>query len=402
MNRKQFTILFVVGLVVGGLGLYLARKDSSSWKSAGEGMGAKVAADLAVNDVAEIVIKTDKTSLVLMKTNEIWTVSDRNHYPANFSDIKEFLSKVLELKAVQTEEIGESQMQRLELLEPEKGVGSGTRVELKSKDGKAIKSILLGKKHMKKGGGGSPMGGGEEGWPDGRWLRVLGGAKAGQALLVNETFSQIEPKSDQWLNKDFFKVEKIKSLSVTHPEATNSWKITRETETGEMTLVDAQGEEKLDASKIYSQANAFSSASFNDVLTGELKPEQTGLDKPVVVKVETFDHFVYAIKVGKGSGDDTHHLTVHVDGQFPLQREAGKDEKPEDKEKLDKEFKERTDKLKEKLGKEKEFEKWTYTTSKWTVEPVLKVRKDLLAEKKDPAADSATKPDGAPPLPEIK
>src|SRR5439155_21869465 len=85
----------------------------------------------------------------------------------------------------------------------------------------------------------------------------------------------------------------------------------------------------------------------------------------------------------------------------------GKDEKPEDKEKLDKEFKDRLAKLEEKLKQEKGFEQWTYLVSKWTVDPLLKERKDLLAEKKEepkkdekPAAASATTPPKTvPPLP---
>ena len=39
--------------------------------------------------------------------------------------------------------------------------------------------------------------------------------------------------------------------------------------------------------------------------------------------------------------------------------------------------------VEEKLKQEKTFEKWTYLVSKWTVDPLLKERKELLAEKKD-------------------
>lgn len=398
MNRKQFTILIVVGLIVGGLGVHLSRKDSASWKSGGEGMGVKLAGDLAVNDVTQIVVKQDKGELNLVKANDIWTVKERGGYPANFGEIKEFLSKVWELKSVQKEEVGDSQLQRLELVEPGKGVGAGTAVYLKGKDGKSIRSLLLGKKHMKKGGGASPMGGGDDGWPDGRWVRVLEDAKQRDASLVTETFSQIEPKPDQWLSKEFFKVEKIKSIAVTHPEATNSWTLKRETEAGEMVLTDAREGEKLDTSKVYSQANAFASASFNDVVVGEAKPDQTGLDKPIVAKIETFDHFLYTIKVGKGSGEENFHMTVAVDASLPKDREPGKDEKKEDKDRLDKEFKDKLEKQKEKLTKEKELEKWVFVTSKWTVEPVQKARKDLLVEKKDPAAADAAK-DAMPKIP---
>jgi len=76
-------------------------------------------------------------------------------------------------------------------------------------------------------------------------------------------------------------------------------------------------------------------------------------------------------------------MQVAVAGNFPNERTPGKDEKPEDKDKLDKEFKEKTKKLEDKLKTEKAFEKWTYVVSKWTVDPLLKERKDLLQEKKE-------------------
>jgi hypothetical protein len=83
-----------------------------------------------------------------------------------------------------------------------------------------------------------------------------------------------------------------------------------------------------------------------------------------------------------------------VEGNFPKEREAGKDEKPEDKAKLDKEFKDKQSKLEEKLKSEKKFEKWTYLVAKWGVDPLLKDRKDLLQEKKDEKKDggAAAKP----------
>ena len=70
-------------------------------------------------------------------------------------------------------------------------------------------------------------------------------------------------------------------------------------------------------------------------------------------------------------------------GNFPKERTPGKEEKAEDKEKLDKEFAESRKKLEEKLKSVKAFEKWTYVVSKWTVDPFLKERKDLLVEKKE-------------------
>ena len=85
----------------------------------------------------------------------------------------------------------------------------------------------------------------------------------------------------------------------------------------------------------------FTSPSLNDVALG-LTPEQSGLDKPTVIKIATFDGFEYTVHVGAKTNDNF-LLTVAVTGNLPKERPAVTDEKPEDKAKADKEF---ADKLK--------------------------------------------------------
>jgi hypothetical protein len=275
-------------------------------------------------------------------------------------------------------------------------VGSGTLVEFKDKSGKVVASVLLGKQHMRKSETPSPMGG-SEGFPDGRYLLVLNGPK--EVAVVAETFSEVDPKPDRWLNKDFFKVEKLKSISVTHTNATNSWKLTREVENGEVKLADAKPGEQLDTGKSSPLANALSYPSFNDLVSPQATTSETGMDQPILARIETFDGLVYDIKVGGKTPDDNYYFSVAVAADPPKERKPGKEEKPEDKERLDKEFKESLAKLEEKLKQEKAFEKWTYLVSKWTVDPLLKERKDLLAEKKDDKKpDTSAQPTELKPL----
>jgi hypothetical protein len=216
----------------------------------------------------------------------------------------------------------------------------------------------------------------------------------------------MEAKPDAWLNKDFFKVEKIRSIAVVYPAATNSWKVTRDTETAnDWKLVEAKPEEKLDSSKTSSFSYSLSSPSFTDVFPPDAKPEQAGLDKPTVITLDTFDNFTYTLKVGQKTNDNLPML-VTVTAQIPKERTPGKDEKAEDKARLDKEFKDKQKKLEEKLAQEKSFEKWVYLVSNWTVDSLLKDRAQLLVEKKEepkkdekPAATDSSKKEPAPALP---
>ena len=103
---------------------------------------------------------------------------------------------------------------------------------------------------------------------------------------------------------------------------------------------------------------------------------------PPCVTLETFDNFTYTLKVGQKTNDNL-PLTLAVTAQIPKERTPGKDEKPEDKTKLDKEFKDKQQKLEEKLTQEQSYEKRVYLVSSWTVDSVLKERAQLLAEKKE-------------------
>jgi hypothetical protein len=405
MNRKQLIILLVLVVALGVTGLVIYQRNQDSWQGGRrQSTAQKLLGDLPVNDVAAIVIKGGTNQLDLVRKDGLWRVKERYDYPANFSEISGFLLKALDLKAVQTEEIGASQLGRYKLLPPGPATNTAVLVELRDQNDKVIKSLLLGKTHMRKSEGRpSPMGemGDNEGFPDGRYVMVGTGAKT--VAVISDPLSNLEAKPDQWLNKDFFKVEKLRSIAVVFPATTNSWKVSRDTETAsDWKLADAKPEEKLDSSKTSSFSYALNSPSFNDVLPPDTKPEQTGLDKPTVVTLDTFDNFTYMIKVGQKTNDNL-PMIVAVTAQIAKERTPGKDEKAEDKTRLDKEFKDNQKKLEDKLSQEQPYGKWVYLVSNWTVDSLLKERSQLLVEKKEepkkdekPAGTDASKKEEPP------
>jgi len=392
MNRKQFIFLLVLVAVLGAAGLMLEQRNSKSWQSAGRSLGQKLLGELApdwVNGVAGIAIKSGTNEVNLVKTDNLWRVRERGGYPADYSLISGFLLKAVDLKVTQTEEIGPSQLGRFKLLPPGPATNTGTLVEFKDQAGQTLKSLLIGKPHLHKSARPAPAGEfGDEGWPDGRY--VMAGVGAKTAAVISDPLSTAEAKPEQWLNKDFFKVEKIRSLAVSFPAATNSWRVSRETESGDWKLAEAKPDEQLDSTKTASFSTALSSPTFLDVLSAETKPDQTGLDKPTVITVDTFDNFTYTLKVGAKTNDND-YLTVSVTAALPKERTPGKDEKPEDKTKLNKEFQDNQAKLADKLKQEQGCGKWIYQVSGWTFDSLLKERSQLLVEKKD-----ETKPEEKP------
>ena len=308
---------------------------------------------------------------------------ERGDYPANFSQIRDLLIKLGDLKISQSEPIGPSQLARMELEPPGKGPSSGTFVEFLDKQGKTLQSILLGKKHVQESSSPSPFGGGE--FPDGRYVLLAEDNK--DLLLVSDPLESIEVNPESWLDHDFFKVEKLQSISLVSTNATNSWKLTRETETSPWVLADTNAGETLDSNKVSSLGGALSYASFVDVATNAA-PAVTGLDKPLALTLSTFDHFTYELKVGGKTPENNFYLKVAVAAALPSERAAGKDEKPEDKTKLDKEFQDKTKALQDKLAKEKSFGQWVYVVGSSLMDPLIRDRSQLFVDKKEetPAA----------------
>jgi hypothetical protein len=193
--------------------------------------------------------------------------------------------------------------------------------------------------------------------------------------LISDPLDQIQPKPEQWLNKDFIHPEKPRAIAVQFPEATNSWRLTRASETNDWQLADPRSGEKLDPSKLYSVTSPFSSVSFNDVAPRGTNPPPS----LTMVTVETFDGFDYTARIGP-KDNDHYPVQVAVAATLATERTPAKDEKADDKARLDKEFKEGQAKLADKLTREKQLANWVYQLPAYNVDELLKLRSQLLAE----------------------
>lgn len=393
MNQKQLMILIVLGLVVGGLGIYLYQQQKESYGTGAAG-GGRVITDFPLNEVAQLEIKTATNTITLAQEEDLWKVRERWGYPADFEKISRLLRTVWELEPVQEVMAGPSQFGRLGLASPvQGGENTGTLLTFKNEKGEQAAALMLGETFSRESSGG-PFGGGGS-MPMGRYVMVPG--EEPDVWLVDETFSNATTDPKDWLSKDFFKVEKVKSVSLTRPgNPTNSWTLYRESESGEWKMADLKEGENFDPATASSLNYAFSSSSFNDIASPELTQEQTGMDEPVVAKLETFEGFTYTVNIGSETNDNV-FVTIQVDGDFPKEGSAPEDEKPEDKERLDKEFQEELEKKQEKLKYEERLENWTYLVSKWTVDSVLKDRGEFLSEpEKENPETTGAEPEAKP------
>lgn len=393
MNRKQLTLLVVVGLLLGGLALSVSNSRKQEFERRDAGIGEKLLGDFPTEDVAQVTVKSPDAEVNLVK-QDVWVVKERSNYPAAFSEISELVRKLWELKPAQSQKIGQSQWGRLDLVPPgdkSAGTNAATLIELKSKDGKPIRSLLLGKKQMRDSGG--QFGG----YPVGRWVAVPDHKDT--AYVVSEAFSEIEPKVESWVSKDFFKVEKLRSISLSSTNPAQSWSLSRTNETGDWSLADPREGEVVDKNKLSGFNWAFSSPSFTDVQPKDADSVKDAFAQAATVRIGTFEGFEYTVHIGSQPDPESFHIRVEVSADLPKERTVPADEKAEDKEKNEKAWKESQEKLKEKLKKEQSLGNWVYKVAKWTVDSVLKERSSLMVEKKAEAPAAGDAGVTPPPLP---
>jgi len=393
MNRKQLILLVIVGLLLGGLAMVFRSSRNREFQNRDVGVGQKLLADFPTENVAAVAIRSGDSEVNLVK-KDVWVVQERSGYPASFTQISDLVRKLWELKPAQSEEVGQSQWGRLELLPPgtkDAGTNAATLIELKDKDGKALGAVLLGRKQMRDSGG--QFGG----YPVGRWIAIP--SKTDTVYVTSETFTEFESKPESWLNKDnFLKVEKLKSISLTGTNDAQTWSLARPSEAGDWVLTDPRPGEQADKGKTSSLNWALSSPTFNDVLPKDAEAVKDAFASASTLRIGTFDGFDYVVKVAPADGDDF-WLTVEVSADLPKEREVPADEKPEDKEARDKAWKEQQDKLREKLKKEQALNGWVYKVARWSVDSLLKDRSQWMADAKNPDDSAATGGGAAPAFP---
>ena len=330
--------------------------------------------------VRSIPHQVELASATLARKEKSWAVRERGGYPANFQGISDLALKLLELKVTQSEQVAETLLPRLQLADPGTGEGAGTKVEgagtlveFKDGAGKLLARLTLGKKVLKKDPL-NPLPGAKDGVPAGRYVRIADARDT--VVVVSDPLNNAEANPGRWLDKLFFKAERIKTLAVGPEGAAPHWKIARAEEWGQWKFAAGGGD--LNPSAAVAAVNKLGGLAFDDVVA-DPKPEDAG--RPLVAVAETFDNLIYTVKLARSKTGEDYHLTFSVAGAPPRSRPPEKGEKGEQKERRDKEFAESQQRLEARVALEKVLSQWTYVVSAREAEPLLRGRGDMIARR---------------------
>ena len=356
MSARLATALVVLLLALGGAALLLKQRGESQRPADAAALGQPVLKNLKAADVAAIVIRDGSAALTLERKDGEWRIAERAGFPADTDKVRDLVLKAIELKVGQSDSIGEADRARLKL------DGSGGALEFRGADGKPLARLAIGVKFFKR----EPENR-ERAIGDGRFVQVAEDAKT--VYVVADPLTLASAKSADWIRHTGFGAEKVKAMQVALAGG-EKWKIERPGDNAGWKLSPLRAGEKLDVIRANSASYSLNSMDLADVAAPDLKPADTGLDKPSAnIVALTFDGLTYALRLGKPAGDNYYYAKVAVTG-------AGKASGPD--------AAERQKKLDERLPRERALATHTQLIAKSKFDDILKKRAELL-EPKAPA-----------------
>ncbi|MFK7852387.1 MAG: DUF4340 domain-containing protein [Akkermansiaceae bacterium] len=391
MKSRTVIILWAIALILAASVFALKKSQGNSDETATKrSPGEKLLSEFPADKTATIWIKGAENSVQLSKKDGTWKVVNRDNFPADARNINDLIRTIAEVKVTQGIEAGPTFAPRFGMdadsADPEK---RGLKVILEDASETDLAIVSFGKNLDANSS--SPFGGGSTG----RFVRNHSDESGFYA--VSELFSTLSSDPKEWLADEFFKVERIQTISLDKPGSDeNEWTITRDDESAEFKFSEAFPGVKIDPAAVTPLKSLFSYARFDDVVPAADIEKRSNPEKLQNVKISTFEGLTYNItlqpakpleapKEDEAPTTETFLMTVSVSGEIPEKRNKAEGETEEDAQAADKAFKERTQALSKIIEDIKKIEDRTFEVSRFTVDALLKERADLMDKGEGPA-----------------
>ena len=393
MSKKSLMVLWsIVALLIVGVISLTVKKSDSGKANTNRSRGQTLMENFPAKNVTSIKINGLDQSVTLTKKDATWIISEREDYPANTASINGLLRTIEELKINNAIEAGPTYAKRFGIdLTAKTQQDHGISLSFLDASSANIATIFLGKE------------------ADGGGRFIQNAADTSGIYVTSESFPTATASAKDWLDDEFIKVEKIKSITVSsagNPDKLE-WQVSRSDENAEFALAGAQAGETLDTSIASQWKSLLSSARFQDVvLAAEHGKLATAADRKIAT-ITTVDGFTYTITIVEkpaapakpavegeppAADEKAYFITVKVDGDFAKERTKAADEKPEDAKAKDDEFTKNIESLAAKLKNEQGFQGRAFEVSSYVIDSLLKPRADILTK-----ASSATAGPEIPP-----
>jgi len=355
--------------------------------------GEKILPDLAPQELTSVTLtQGEETTTITRDQNNLWTVNERNHYPANHELLRNLLGALGELQVTQGYPCSQDDYGRFGVAaESKEETDLGLRVTMTNAQGVALAEIFLGKYN------------GADRKTVGRFIRISGDDSG--VYVAGETFPGVYADPPTWLQNAFIHIENIRSIEVSAPNDPDfkTWEVSKATSAArsQFKLTDLTDQETMRLTSTKGLRSLLAVTSFQDTLTPAEAKKTANPDATLKrqVKIQTFDGIRYTITfwpqkekpITSAPAPDPESplppaqaaflLTVDISADLTETRPKNPEEKPEDTKQLDAQFQMRQQSLKKQIALTQSFQGRIYQVGHTMLTPLLKSRSDFVSKK---------------------
>jgi len=360
-------------------------------------MGTELMKDLPLNAIAAITIFGPKGSVELRRGPSVWQVKNRYEYPADFGKIVDLTKKIKRTKIGRTFAATDETLTRQKLCDPKDQNASddqkGIRITLFDQKEKTIADLILGNTRQESSGG------------SGQYLRYADGKTV---YLVNDNFSLLEQKPEEWLEKEVINIDS-KEIKAIHCYAGDSdqplYRLERKEQGAAPKLSSPPKKGVVDTHKVDQVFESLSPLNIEDISGPPRKVEDPLPKTSTRLEYQLYDGKIITVYPSSHSEKDSETaqyqvaLTMdYIQPQTPDTPETSKttpkkdaDNKADDqstktdssKNNKKKEAKSSEDIKKEAMALNEKLQVWTFELAKWQYDGFITSKEGLMEAKKD-------------------
>ncbi|NLF96114.1 MAG: DUF4340 domain-containing protein [Candidatus Riflebacteria bacterium] len=293
---KNFKLL-IIAVVLVAIALVVSQDSKTG---AGDPLvGRNLLSAAEIDQVRAFTLTAADEEISLAQQNGSWRVTSREGFAAQPDRIEDLFQKLSTTRIIEMVSANKERHADLGVASP----ASGTRPDadslwltLRDKDGKEIKTLLLGKGRQSRGPDGA-MGFGE----DGQYVRT--GSDDKVYLVSNKLWIDKTPL--RWLNTSLLKlpaadISRINSRPVV---GADGYVLTRESATAALQLTDLPEGQQTKRASADAVARFFENIEVGDIIATATPLEHPDLASATLIEVETFKGLTVSMRIGSGPTD---------------------------------------------------------------------------------------------------
>lgn len=313
MKPKTFFFLLIIVLALGG-GIWLSGGRQAPVQDSR--MGEKVFTDLDATRIEAITLQSAAQTVRLEK-QEVWVVTDRDNYPADFGKITDMVRRLTAAKMGSSFEATPENRRHLGLLDPAEArpPEAGLRIIFDDRTGHTLLDIIVGRAREASVGTG------------GHYLLPTG---ASRGYMVDQNFLFVGRQAVDWLEKDLLNVsaDDIETVECIDPQTgAVCYTLSRPEAYADPAWMQATPGDTLRTSRFDAVFRNLIALSLDDVTAATPELLEQAFANRSTLTYLLYDGTRYTVFPGSTVAEDSdvYYLKIEADWQPPAQMEENAD-----------------------------------------------------------------------------